>query len=440
MPTDRRVLVLLVVALAAAAPAAALRLLCVGRACRDRDQVRTLVPYCSLPEAARQLLAAGFRDGRGPHILAVAGEMPVAGSDGTRTLAAPWPTDEPDRAGRIPLAFWGSGVAPGTEIPSGTRLDAVAPTVAQLIGLDRPHPGVRSGEAVPGVASDAEPRLVLLVAWKGVGSGDLETRRDAWPNLRGLVRRGAGTLDAEVGSVPLDPAAVLATVGTGGLPKDHGITGALVRNDRGRVVTAWGPGTPFSVIATLGDDLDELTDQAPRIGLVGTQTWDRGLIGGNWYIENDRDDVVLDRRTARQVAAAERLLSSGYGADEVPDLLAVAMDGPVPVMDQALGALVEAAQRATGGRVAVVLTATGSTAAPGALPAEAAEAALEADLGDVVEATAVGGFFLDQETMATSGVTDDRVVSAARRLETPGEDRLLADVFPQIAVTFARYC
>jgi hypothetical protein len=52
----------------------------------------------------------------------------------------------------------------------------------------------------------------------------------------------------------------------------------------------------------------------------------------------------------------------------------------------------------------------------------------------------VGGFFLDQEAMATSGVTDDRVVSAARRLETPGEDRLLADVFPQIAVTFARYC
>jgi len=87
-----------------------------------------------------------------------------------------------------------------------------------------------------------------------------------------------------------------------------------------------------------------------------------------------------------------------------------------------------------------VLTATGSTAAPGALPAEEAEAALEADLGDVVEATAVGGFFLDQEAMATSGVTDDRVVSAARRLETPGEDRLLADVFPQIAVTFARYC
>ena len=33
---------------------------------------------------------------------------------------------------------------------------------------------------------------------------------------------------AETGSVPNDPIAVEATIGTGGLPSQHGITGALI--------------------------------------------------------------------------------------------------------------------------------------------------------------------------------------------------------------------
>ncbi|MGH2696919.1 MAG: hypothetical protein ACRDIW_08000, partial [Actinomycetota bacterium] len=74
------------------------------------------------------------------------------------------------------------------------------------------------------------------------------------------------------------------------------------------------------------DDLDELRDQAPRIGLVGTAEWDRGLIGGTWYLENDRDDVILEPRPARQVDAAAELVATGYGRDDVPDLLAVAME------------------------------------------------------------------------------------------------------------------
>lgn len=435
MPTDRRVLVLLVAALAAAAPAVALRLLCVGRACPETAPAPT-VPYCSLPGETRDLIAAGFRDGRGPHLLAVAGERPVRGSDGLGRFAAPWPSVSTDDAGRVPLVLAGTGVTAGAAIPAGTTLDAVAPSIAEVIGLDRPHPG----RAVPGIADAPAPRLILLVVWKGVGSSDLEARPDAWPILRELRRRGAAGLDARVGALPLDPAATEATIGTGALPEDHGITGALLRNDRGRVVTAWGPGSPYSIIAALGDDLDELNGQAPRIGLVGTAVWDRGLIGGTWYLENDRDDVILERRPRRQVAAAELLLASGYGADDVPDLLAVSMEGPVPALDGALGALVEAARRSSSDRAAVVVTATGSTVRKDHLSARQVERALEDGVGDVVEAIAVGGFFLDQDALAASGVTDDRVAEAARGLRSTGRGRLLADVFPQIAVTFAGYC
>jgi hypothetical protein len=255
-----------------------------------------------------------------------------------------------------------------------------------------------------------------------------------------MVRGGTGTLQARVGSLPLDPAAVEATVGTGALPSDHGITGALLRNDAGEMVTAWGQGSPFSVIAALGDDLDELRDQAPRIGLVGTAEWDRGLIGGTWYLENDRDDVVLERRPDRQVAAAAELLATGYGGDDVPDLLAVAMEGPPAKLDQALGRLNRLVDEAAGGRAATVVTATGATGRAGGVGAAELLTELRADLGPVVEAAGVGGFFLDTEAMAAEGVAGDRVVRAIRQLAGPGGGSLFDDVFPQIAVTFARYC
>ncbi|MGH2656720.1 MAG: alkaline phosphatase family protein [Actinomycetota bacterium] len=440
MSTNRRAVLLALVALSLGAPAVALRVLCVGRACPERAGPPETVPFCSLPDETRDLLAAEFRDGRGPHVLAMAGQTPVVGGDGPGFPPVAWPGVRPDDAGRVPVVLAGAGVAPGAEVPKGTTLDAVAPTVAELIGLDRPHPGVRSGEAIPGVATGPRPRLVLLVVLKGVGGGDLEARPEQWPNLRALIRDGAGTLQAETGSLPLDPAAVEATVGTGALPSDHGITGALLRNDRGEVVTAWGQGTPFSVIAALGDDLDELRDQAPRIGLVGTAEWDRGLIGGTWYLENDRDDVILERRPARQVAAAAELLASGYGRDDVPDLLAVAMEGPPAKLDQALGRLIRLVDEAAGGRATTVVTATGATGPAGGVGAAELLTELRTDLGPVVEAAGVGGFFLDTEAMAAEGVAGDRVVRAIRELAGPGGGSLFDDVFPQIAVTFARYC
>jgi hypothetical protein len=441
VPSNRRVLVLLAVALAVAAPAAALRFLCVGRACRRAPQSSTVVPFCSLPVTTRDLIAAGFRDGRGPHVLAVAGGTTIAGATGMQGLQPAWPSARADDASRVPLVFWGTGVDGEGAIESGVTLDGAAPTLAELIRLNRPHPDVRSGRAIESVIAGSDARLAVVVVWKGVGSRDLEDQPGSWPVLRRLLREGAGTLDARVGSLPLDPAAVLTTIGTGGLPQDHGITGSTVRNDRGRAVLAWGPSAPFSVIATLGDDLDERFDQAPRIGLVGTAVSDGGLIGGNWYIENDRDDVIVDLRPGPQSEAAERLLATGYGRDDVPDLLAVAMEGPLASLDRALGRLVAAADRASGGEAAVVVTGTGSVdTGPGAVQAREVERLIESELGVVVEATAVGGLFLDQEATARLDVSDDRVVAAARDLEAPGGGRLFADVFPQIAVTFARYC
>jgi hypothetical protein len=439
--TDRRTLVVVLVALAVAAPAAALRAMCVGRSCLREEPARTRVPFCSLPGELRDLLAAGFRDGRGPHLMAVAGTTPIRGATGVKGLPVPWPQTAPDDWETVPLVFAGEGVRAETEVPDGTVLDDVAPTIAEAIGLHRPHPGVRSGEAIPGLTDRSErPRLVVEVVWKGVGATALRADPTAWPTLRGIIEDHPGTLRATVGSLPLDPAAVLTTIGTGGLPRDHGITGTLVRNDRGTVVRGWGEASPFSVIAALGDDLDEVFDQEPRVGAVVTNEADRGVAGGTWYVDGDRDDLTIEPRPDRQGEAVARLLAGGYGRDDVPDLLAVVMRGPVKAMDRSLRRVVAAAEAATDGRVLVVVTATGPVE-PDGIPAAEVESRVEEQLGtDVIEASATGGFFVDQEVLASTGRSDDSVVRALRSVRGPDGRPLFADVFPQVAVTFARYC
>jgi hypothetical protein len=448
MSPDRRLIALLGAALAVAAPAIVLVALCVGRACERAAPIAARVPFCSLPPEVRGLLEAGFRDGRSPHVMAVTGSGTITGS--SEVPDAPWPSGDRPTGGRVPLVFavrspQGAEARFLPDVPDGTRLDAVAPTISDIIGLDRPHPGVRSGQALPTTGqpdgSGERPRLVLLVVWKGIGGQDVKLAR--LPNLRSVFMAGTGTGEARVGSLPLDPAAVMATIGTGGLPRDHGMTGTAVRNDRGRVVRAFGPGSPFSVIAALGDDLDELNGQRPRVGVVGTDVSDRALIGRNWYLEHDQDDVVVESRTAAQLAAADRLLASGYGDDAFPDLLAVAMEGSPTNLDQALGRLLASAGEATSGSTLVVVTATGSASSddPGSIPVASVERDVERAVGaDVIEATAVGGFFLDQEALTSSKLTDDRVVDALRDIEGPGGAPLFADVFPQVAVTFAKYC
>jgi len=440
---DRRMLAAVLVAVVAAVPAVVLRVLCVGRACDDRAPVRAEVPFCSLPDGLRRAIAAGYRAGRSPEVLAVTGETAVRGADGLLDLDPPWPGL--DAAGStVPLVFSGAGVRPGS-LPPDVRLDVVAPTVAEIIDLDRLHPEVRSGEALPGVAAGPVPRLVLQVVWKGVGTEDLRRRSDAWPVLRGLLQEGAGTLDARTGSLPLDPTAVLATIGTGGLPRQHGITGTLVRSEEGELAEVGEPRAPLSVIAALGDDLSEVGPPGSRVGLVGTHPADRAAVGGGWYVGADEPDVVAGGGPVEaRVEAAARLLATGYGDDGEPDLLVVTLEGPLPRLDGALGSLIVAAESAAPGTTAVVVTSTGSSGPEGedALTHDQVRRRVEGSEGvpeGAVAATALGGLFLDQEVLGETGASAQVVVRALAGVRaTQGE--VFADAFSGVAVEFARYC
>ncbi len=439
-PKDTRLRVALLLGLFLLIPPTAFRIACVGSACDAlAASGPSQLPFCSLPERTRGLIEAGFRDGRSPEVLAVARGIDIAGgSERSRDgVATQWPSTVSDT--RVPIVFSGAGVRPGT-IADGTGLARIAPTIAEVIRFRRPFPEVRSGRPVSGVVSGATPKLVVEVAWKGVGTSDLESDPHGWPTLDALLEEGAGTTRGTTGSLPLDPTATLTTIGSGGLPSEHGITGMLLRSQTGELTHAWGAGAPLPVIATLPEDLDRAMGERPLIGLVATTSADRGIVGGAWYPDHDRDLVAMATSPARAARQAARLLDQGFGRDRIPDMLAVVMQGDVAGMDAALGRLVADAQRASGGSVVFVVAGTGSRAVLGSVDGETISSAVEGSAGPVVEAAVPGGIYLDLPALLAAGASR-QIVRDTLAGATDGSGRpLIEDAFHSYAVSLARYC
>ncbi|MGH2636211.1 MAG: hypothetical protein ACRDHU_08720 [Actinomycetota bacterium] len=439
--TGRRLLILLVVLAVIGIPAGVLQAVCAGKSCDEPSGEAAPVPFCPLPGELRRQIVDGYREGRSPDVLGVVGRTPVFTD--LAGVRAPWPALDTATDVRVPIVFWGSGVSPDAPIPEGTTLDRIAPTVAHILGFGRPFPEVRSGTTIDGVANGTRPALVLLVAWKPVGTSELEDLPGEWPFLASLLDEGTGTLVAETGSLPLDPTATIATIGIGGLPFQHGVTGSFVRNDQGAVVPAFGDGAPIPVIATLADDLDDGTAQRAVVSLVASEELDRGLIGGEWYPEHDQDTVIVGRGDDA-VAAARSLLPAPDGMDDVPDVLGVVLEGDVARLDRWTEQIVRAAGRATDDSVLVVVAGTGSgergrLALPDSGLVDAVENAVPGET-PAVAAVVPGGIFLDQDALTEAAVTGQAAVDALLGLTDPEGREMMADAFQGFAVSFARYC
>jgi hypothetical protein len=426
----RRTLILLALVAVAGTPAGVLRAFCAGHSCDEPANASSEVPFCSLPDTLRERVAAGFREGRSPDVLAVAADEGLVADE--ERPSVPWPSASDEDATRVPIAFFGEGVDPAAEVPAGTGVDDVAPTIAEIVDFDRPHPEVRSGTAIEGVAAGGAPRLVIQVVWVGRGSSDLGRTQAA----RQLVEQGASTLEGDTTSLPVDPTAVLTTIGTGGWPSQHGLTGERVRDDSGTLRTAWSKRSPVSVIATLGDDLDEKLDQEPEIGIVAARRSYLGAIGGNWYIDVDRDRFVKTE-PGREARDAATLLDRPFGADGVPDLAVVVVESGPEGLDDVFKSVLRRAPEISNDSVAYVFTATGRAGGdevfdPGALPG--------GDVGSLIEAVAPGGLFVDQDELARRQVSEDVVLRSLAEMRDGSGDTVFADAFPAIAVAFGRYC
>jgi hypothetical protein len=211
------------------------------------------------------------------------------------------------------------------------------------------------------------------------------------------------------------------------------------------VVAAWAAGAPTSVIATLPDDLDRAFSQRPLIGIVGSDPADRGIVGSGWYSERDRDDRVTAAGDQARLRAVARLLGNDYGRDDVPDVLAVVMEGSVGSLDAELRRTVRAARSATTGQVLIVVTATGAWNAPGSGQIEAADLERIVEAGiptdePLIQAVVPTGFYLDQRAMTAAGVTGQIAQDAALAARGPDGSAIFVDAFQGFAVPFGRYC
>lgn len=419
------------IAVAFAVPAAVIAIRCDG--CVEESRKQNATGFCSSPAAIRDQIARGYREGRSADVQTIS-HLEVAGVP-TATAQQPvtWPSTDPVH---VSVAMWGHGIPATGDLPE-LRLDAIAPTLEDVLGLDRPHPEVRSGRPLTQVvrSGTAPPRLVVVIGWK---------KTDHRPSaaLSHRIAAGTGTTLADPGSLPLDPGALFATIGTGGLPDQHGITGTLLRNEHGRVVEAFGKGSPSAVIAALADDLDEMGDGRPLIGSVGQTPADRGLIGKDWYGREDGDDVILLDPAASpgaQRRAATELLSTGYGRDGMPDLLGLALTSSSAALERHLPVLERKAARDSGGRVTFVLVEvrTGRGLDGGSVIRRITSP--DGGRGPVT-AVGAGAVFLDQAHLTRTGGSTESVSEALRQASVPSGENIFSDVFPSSTIAFAEYC
>ncbi len=139
MASGRRLITLVVALALVGAPAIALRAFCVGKSCTDDAAAATAVPFCRLPGDLRAQIENGFRQGRSPDVMATRNANDLAGGT-AGSSGADWPyVPLSALQTSVPIAFFGHGVVSG-ELPRGTGLDDIAPTLARLMGYDRPHP------------------------------------------------------------------------------------------------------------------------------------------------------------------------------------------------------------------------------------------------------------------------------------------------------------
>jgi hypothetical protein len=182
---------------------------------------------------------------------------------------------------RVPIAVHAPAIVEPSDSTERVTLADLAPTTSRLMGFD-------GFEAPDGVSlpdtprPSVPPKVIVTFVIDGGGWNVLTHWKDAWPNLRRLLRESAVYRNAITGSFPAVTACAHATIGTGAFPRTHGITGHNLR-DGDSVRKAYGtPGRaqPSDILVpTLADRWMEATNNGAWVGEIGYQIWHLGMLG-----------------------------------------------------------------------------------------------------------------------------------------------------------------
>lgn len=256
-----------------------------------------LTTACDLPAKHVDLIAHGNRPGRSPDIALVPSYPNFFGTFAVTTHSGPW-----NYLQRVPIAFYGPGHirAQGRMTAGpGTTVADIAPTLAELVGLDWPddRPGrVLDEVLLPAEERPTPPKLVVFVVWDGGGWNVLDNWPRKWPTLKRLGNEGSLVTDAVVGSSPSVTPAVHATFGAGAFPEQHGITDIWLRDGQD-VRDSYQDSSPDALlIPSFADLFDQSVGNASFVGMIAERGWHLGMMGhGAGTQGGDKDVAVLTK-------------------------------------------------------------------------------------------------------------------------------------------------
>ena len=275
---------------------------------------------CSLPSRYARLIDRGSHETRSPDLMVVPRAPNFFGTFRVTTHSGPWRYLQ-----EVPLVLYGPGFvrAQGAlELDREVTVADVAPTLAELLGVDWPENG--GGQAlhealVPPAERPEPPRMILVIVWDGGGWNVLRQWPDAWPNLERAIEGGTSITGADVGSSPSVTPAIHSTLGTGTWPREHGIVDLRHRR-QDELVSAFTENRADDLEApTLADIYDPTTGNRAQVGMLGAYAWHLGMIGhGASFPEGDEDIVVMGNGSADDIYTNDALYSLPSYLADVP--------------------------------------------------------------------------------------------------------------------------
>ena len=259
---------------------------------------------CELPPAWVQRINRGYRGAESRHedIVIVPTPPNYVGGFETTSHSGPY-----DFLQQVPLVFYGPGIVQPqgrVEVEREVTVADLAPTYAELMDYDFPR---RHGRPLTEIlpAGTPKPKLIFTAVIDGGGWNALEQWPNAWPHLARMIENGVNVEGAIVGSSPSVTPATHTTMSAGDFPKEHGVTGILVRNSRGAIVGGFtrdlsyaGAKTDPDVslrLPTLADLYDRALDNAPLVGTVSFGNYTAGLIGHGAALKGgDKDFAAFE--------------------------------------------------------------------------------------------------------------------------------------------------
>ena len=247
---------------------------------------------CAVEPRLLRRINRGYHRERSEDLTILPREPNYVGGFNLTSHSGPW-----DYLQQIPLVVYGPMhiVASGAPVEARAQIADVAPTAGELTDVELPR---RDGSVLADALRDdrsSPPRLVVTMVWDGAGRNTLTRWPDRWPTLARLEREGTSFRNATVGSSPSITSAVHTTLGTGALPRTHGITGNSIRLPDGSLKKTFSQHVSTDVLlSTFADDIDLAYGNEPKVGLLGWKNWHLGMLGHGAEIPGgDLDEVVV---------------------------------------------------------------------------------------------------------------------------------------------------